>query len=1736
MRISRFPIASLTLAALIPALPIQAQVIHSVAGGGPPDNAVATTVSIGPLSLAVDSHGNVYFPSGEAVYKLDPTGHLTRVAGQSVAGDFLLGTTGNACPTAASIGDGGPATGATLNTPLAVALDANGNVYIADSFSCRIRVVNTQASSITVQGVTVAAGNIGTVAGSATYGSNGDSGPATSAQLYQPSGVALDSFGNLYIADTGNSRIRKVDTSGTITTFAGNGTGGCIGDGGLATSAEVNSPVGLATDGAGNLYIADDFGCNVRVVSTQASSTTILGVTVASKTIASVAGNGTPGYGGDNGPATSAQINNPRSVALDSFGNLYIADLGNFRIREVSTSGTITTFAGNGTAGSSGDGGPATSAEISSPYGVALNSSGDLYIADLSSSFNTPDYRIRVVHDGTINSVAGNGYAAYSGDGQIATGAEFTDPADVAVDAAGNLYIVDSFNNLIRAVNMQPNTITLLGITIPSGSIATVAGNINLHNCSTTTTECFGGDGGPATSAELNLPNGVALDSSGNLYIADSGNYRVRKVDASGTITTVVGSELIGDKNGPATGAALNNPLAVTLDWEGNIYVSDNYGNVVRAVNTQSYPINVQGVTIAPGDIATVAGNGTAGSIGDGGAAISAELSGPIGIAVDEAGNLYIADIFNSRVRKVDASGTITTVAGNGSVGYSGDNGPATSAELIGPYGVTADASGNLYIADAPTVAESSNSASRVVNNQVCAIDVLGVTIAPGDIATVAGNGVAGFSGDGGSATGAMLDYPTGSALDAAGNLYIADQLNLRIREVNAPPATAPDFSITVASPSVQVSQAGDSGTFVFTINSLNGFSGPIALSVLGDSAMGVSLPASVTLPSGGSQSFNVVLTSAPSPASGDFFFNIIGTTECGVVHSQRIDLVVGGSSTATTPTVTVTPSPASITTAQALTVTVAVGGTPTPTGSVTLTSGTYSSGAVTLSSGSATINIPAGSLATGTDTLTATYTPDSSSSATYTSATGSNTETVTAAATAPVVTVTPSPSSITTAQPFSVTVTVSGTPTPTGSVTLTSGSYSSGAVTLSSGSATINIPAGTLAKGADTLTATYTPDTASSSTYTSATGTNTETVTAAAVAPTVTITPSPSTITTVQGLTVAVNVSGTPTPTGSITLTSGTYSSGAVTLSSGSATINIPAGSLATGTDTLTVIYTPDSSSASTYTSATGNNSVTVTTPAKIMPTVTVTPSPASITTAQMLSVTVAVSGGSGNPTPTGSVTLNSGTYSSGLTTLISGNAIINIPAGSLATGTDTLTVIYTPDSNSSTTYNSATGSNSVSVTAATVQVTVTTNPAGLTFTVDGTSYSATQNLTWTVGANHTIATLTPQVLAGAQESFSSWSDGGAQSHSVTASSSTTAYTASFTATAYQLTTGASPSADGTVTPASGTFYSPGTVVNLTATANTGFSFSNWTGNVASTNAASTTVTMSAPQSVTANFANTIVTAPVASFSSLSMLTFTVNVGTTSAAQSATLTNSGNSALTITGISITGTNPTDFAISTGANACGATLAPGSSCSIYVTFAPTSTATFSATLSVADNAANSPQTVSLVGSGTPAPSFTIISSTSAQTVQPGGAVQYTITASAQNGTFPGSVSLAASGLPTGATATFMPTSITPGNSSANSTLSIQTGSAIAAAAAHGSSWPFATSALAVIGLCLVPGRRRRRWITPALLLIASLSAFTALTACGGGFGYATPPHSYTITVTGTSGTDVQTTTVQLTVQ
>ena len=349
----------------------------------------------------------------------------------------------------------------------------------------------------------------------------------------------------------------------------------------------------------------------------------------------------------------------------------------------LAASGDISTVAGIG-GGFSGDGGPATSAQLKSPSGVAFDSSGNLFIAD---QFN---HRIRKVDtSGNIGTVAGTSTQGFSGDEGPATSAQLERPSGVAVDSSGNLFIADLINNRIRKVDT-------------SGNISTVAG---------TSTAGWSGDGGPATSAQLNFPHGVAVDSSGNLFIADSGNHRIRKVDTSGDISTVAGTSTQGfsGDGGPATSARLSEPMGVTVDSSGDLFIADMSNQRIRKVDTS-------------GNISTVTGDGTFAFGGDGGPATSAQMWNPIGVAVDSSGNLFIADTSNHRIRKVDTSGNISTVAGTGTQGSSGDGGPATDARLFAPHDVAFDSSGNLLIADL------NNNRIRKVEAVATAVPVPGVS------------------------------------------------------------------------------------------------------------------------------------------------------------------------------------------------------------------------------------------------------------------------------------------------------------------------------------------------------------------------------------------------------------------------------------------------------------------------------------------------------------------------------------------------------------------------------------------------------------------------------------------------------------------------------------------------------------------------------------------------------------------------------------------------------------------------------------------------------------------------------------------------------------------------------------------------------------------------------------------------------------------------------------------------
>ena len=670
--------AFLAFAALLTlAQPAAAQepvaLIETFAGGGVPRPPVPVVAYAS--GVAVDTAGTVYIADRRysRVIKIDDHGNASAVAG---TGRHRFS------------GDGSPAISAQLTSPSSIAVSSAGDVYIWAFYS---HVVHRVAATT---------GIITTVAGNGTPGSSGDGGQARYAQLDDLGGIAVDSSSNLYLADPSGHRVRKVEkATGIITTVAGTGHPGFGGDGGAATAALLNRPEDVAVDDSDNLYIADSYNFRIRKVdaptgqiSTVAATTGLANrialdsagdfyvadfannrlrkVDGTTGGISTVAGTGAPVSGGDGGPASSASTS-PNDVAVDLFGNIYIAEHSYGRVRKVDeTTGKISTIAaGPGTYfGFSGDGGPATSAQLARPAGVAVDAGGNVFIAEYLNM------RVRKVDaaTGNIATVAGTGLRRHTGDGGPAVSAGLRYPADVSVDQTGNVYVVGRHFGYVRRIEAG------------SGIISTVAGTGSV-------------DGVRAES--------VAAGGSGNIYIAGriddvEAGSRILKVEvATGTISTIAGTGERGfsGDGGAAVLARLGSTVwGVAVDDMDNVYFSDSENDRIRKVDA------------ATGIISTVAGTGEwgrPGGYGDGGLAVSARLSVPGGVAVDRLRNVYIADRGHSRIRKVDAAtGIISTIAGTERPrGYSedlGDGGPAKAAKLDFPEDVAVDSFGNVYIAD----------------------------------------------------------------------------------------------------------------------------------------------------------------------------------------------------------------------------------------------------------------------------------------------------------------------------------------------------------------------------------------------------------------------------------------------------------------------------------------------------------------------------------------------------------------------------------------------------------------------------------------------------------------------------------------------------------------------------------------------------------------------------------------------------------------------------------------------------------------------------------------------------------------------------------------------------------------------------------------------------------------------------------------------------------------------------
>ncbi len=721
--------------------------ITTVAGGPVFGPAPATSVGMAPVGVATATVGGTLF-----LYVADGQSHVVRrVDAASGAEQVVAGGGGGFS------GDGGPAVGAGIADPEGVAVDGAGDLFIADVGSDRVRFV--PASTGTFFGQAMSANDIYTIAGDGTSGFGGDGGPATSAELgIAPTfggggGIGVDPRGDLVIADASNSRVRFVPassgtffgramTAGDIYTIAGTGEYASSGDGGPATAAKLKSPDAVAFDAHGDLAIADNGDETVRFV--PASTGTFFGRAMTANDIYTIAGiSGSYGYNGDGIAATAAKLYVPGGVAFDAAGNLVIGDEANMRVRlvatvsgtafgQATTAGDIYTVAGTGTFGLTGDGGSSTSATLESPSAVAVDQGGDLVIADPGS------HRVRFV----------------------ATGVG-----------------------------------TLFGQSMGANDIYTVAGNGTVG---------FGGDGGPASEGELAYPDGVAIDAHGNLAISDFDNERVRYLPAGsgtffgqpmngGDLYTIAGDGTDADSGdgGPAMSASLSQTAQVSFDAAGDLVIADRFNNAVRFVPASTGTFF--GQAMSANDIYTIAGDGTSGFGGDGGPATSALLKGPDGAALDERGDLVIADTENQRIRFVPASsGTffgqamtadhIYTIAGDGTSGYNGDGIPATSAEIAFPDEVAVDAQGGVVITD------EGNRRVRFV--PASSGTFFGQAMSAGDIYTIAGDGSEGSAGDGGPASSAAVGDPAGVALDGAGDLAVADGEDNRVRFVPASSGT----------------------------------------------------------------------------------------------------------------------------------------------------------------------------------------------------------------------------------------------------------------------------------------------------------------------------------------------------------------------------------------------------------------------------------------------------------------------------------------------------------------------------------------------------------------------------------------------------------------------------------------------------------------------------------------------------------------------------------------------------------------------------------------------------------------------------------------------------------------------------------------------------------------------------------------------------------------------------------
>ena len=864
-----------------------------------------------PTTFAFDKQGNFYFADiGTSRIREISGGIINTVVGSGWKCDIATGT--NVC------GDGGPASGAYLNIPTSIALDSAGNIYITDTVDNRIRVVNMGSSTITIAGTSIPAGDIQTIVGDgnpcniATNPTCGDGGPASAAEVNLPQGIFIDGAGNIYIADTKDQEIRVILAGqSTINSYAGQVGAACpsstsrCNDGQLATNGLLRLPQSVFIDANGNGYIADTGDNRIRYVNAQTQN------------ISTISGNGAQGFLEDGAPAASAELNQPAGVYVDTNGNIYVSDTGNQRIREFTSGGNIQTVAG----GSLGDG-PALSAQLALPYSVAEDASGNVYFADQANN------RVRKLTNSggtfTVSTIAGTGSAGYSGDSGAATAATLDGPSYVALDNLGNLYVTDTNNFVIRQINLSTNVIktvagtagsscspttascgdggpaisglftsplgitvnsagnlivadyfgyrvravnmgstatTIAGVTIQGGNIATIAGNGLQGDCSYNKT-C----NGAATKLPLNHPGAVAADSTGNVYLSDQWNNSVRIVSPAGIMTNYAlsGKVALAGDGGPATKSGMWNPLLVTLDPAGNLFISGGNDNVVQRVDVSSTGVG------GPHEIGTVAGSATnptiGGFSGDGGSATSSGTRmSNLGSSVDAQGNLYIADGGNNRIRYVPlapaASSSVPTLTlGTWALGQVGQ-----------PRTLTFTSTGGADL-NLSSIAVTGTNSSEFTQTNTCG--TLPTTMGPDASCKVT-----------------VTLTPSGYGAQTA-TLTFTDNASNNPQTVTLS-GSGPDFSTKAAPSGVQVAQ-GSAGTSTISLTPIARFNQTVTLTVSGCPANTTCTisPNPVTLTGGSVSTTTLTIQTTSTTPIGTSTLVVTSTFE-NLVHTSNVALRV---------------------------------------------------------------------------------------------------------------------------------------------------------------------------------------------------------------------------------------------------------------------------------------------------------------------------------------------------------------------------------------------------------------------------------------------------------------------------------------------------------------------------------------------------------------------------------------------------------------------------------------------------------------------------------------------------------------------------------------------------------------------------------------------------------------------------------------------------------------------------